>query len=306
MDRSPSGGLTDLQQKHLDNLIRAYNERTPRSKAYTQRHRKYFADPRTVAGFRNNWKEMVYPVVVKHSYGSRFWDIDNNEYIDLTMGFGTNLFGHSPDFVVRAIDNQLEHGLEVGPQSPIAGKVASLLCELNGMERTAFASSGSEAVLAAVAWRGRSRAASRLPRRAVIMASTTRCSFAPTWSTACGARADCARHSAAYRRRGARARLRHTRIARSFAGARPRTRGGADRAGAEPPSRSPAVEFLREVRKITAASETALIFDELITGFRSHPGGTQKLWGIEADMATYGKIMGGGLPIGAISARRNI
>jgi iturin family lipopeptide synthetase A len=63
------------------------------------------------------------------------------------------------------------------------------------------------------------------------------------------------------------------------------------------------VEFLREVRKITAASDTALVFDELITGFRAHPGGTQKLWGIEADMATYGKVMGGGLPIGAICGK---
>ncbi len=63
------------------------------------------------------------------------------------------------------------------------------------------------------------------------------------------------------------------------------------------------VEFLREVRKITAESETALVFDEIITGFRAHPRGTQGLWGIEADLATYGKIIGGGMPIGALCGK---
>ena len=150
LDRSPGGGLTPLQQEHLDNLIAAYTARTPRSKAYTQKHRKHFADPRTVAGFRPQWKEMVYPIVVKHSHGSRFWDIDGNEYLDFSMGFGTNLFGHNPEFLARAMNNQLGHGVEVGPQNPIAGKVASLLCHFSKQERAAFASSGSEAVLAAI------------------------------------------------------------------------------------------------------------------------------------------------------------
>ena len=64
------------------------------------------------------------------------------------------------------------------------------------------------------------------------------------------------------------------------------------------------LEFLREVREITEKSKTALIFDEVITGFRSHPGGAQELFGIKADLATYGKVFGGGLPIGAILGKR--
>ena len=60
------------------------------------------------------------------------------------------------------------------------------------------------------------------------------------------------------------------------------------------------VEFLKEVREITKKSETVLIFDEIITGFRMHPGGTQALFNIKADVATYGKVIGGGLSIGAI------
>src|SRR6185503_5816007 len=64
------------------------------------------------------------------------------------------------------------------------------------------------------------------------------------------------------------------------------------------------VEFLREVRAITEASGALCIFDEIVTGFRCHPGGTQALFDIHADLATYGKVIGGGYPIGAIAGRR--
>lgn len=64
------------------------------------------------------------------------------------------------------------------------------------------------------------------------------------------------------------------------------------------------VEFLREVRQITEAAGAALIFDEVITGFRSHPGGAQALFGIRADIVTYGKVVGGGYPIGVMAGKR--
>lgn len=64
------------------------------------------------------------------------------------------------------------------------------------------------------------------------------------------------------------------------------------------------VEFLKEVRKITEQSESVLIFDEVITGFRMHPGGAQALFGIKADLGTYGKVIGGGISIGAIIGKR--
>jgi glutamate-1-semialdehyde aminotransferase len=63
--------------------------------------------------------------------------------------------------------------------------------------------------------------------------------------------------------------------------------------------------FLRELREVTEQSGTALIFDEVVTGFRAHPGGVQALFGIRADMASYGKVIGGGLPIGVIAGKRD-
>ena len=305
IDKRPGGGLTQQQQQHLNALIEAYTAKTPRSKAYTAKHRARLADPRTVSGFRQTWKEMVYPLVVKHSAGTRLWDLDNNEYLDVTLGFGTHFFGHSPDFAVRAQQWQLHNGVEVGPQSPLVGKVAQLMCELTGMERAAFCNTGSEAVLAAI----------RLAR------------------TVTG-RVKIATMSGAYHGINDEVLVRGTMV-----DGQPKTmpiapgipqhavsevlvleygspaaldilRKHAHELAAvlvEPiQSRQPdlaPVEFLREVRKITEESETALIFDELVTGFRVHPGGCQALWGIRADMATYGKVIGGGMPIGALCGK---
>jgi glutamate-1-semialdehyde aminotransferase/acyl carrier protein len=305
IDKSPSGGLTDRQQKHLDKLIAAYTAKTPRSKKYTGKHRHHFSDPRTVAGFRNNWKEMVYPVVVKRSHGSRFVDLDNNEYVDVSLGFGTNLFGHSPEFVTRALRNQLSHGVEVGPQSPIAGKVAQLMCEFSGMERVAFCSTGSEAVLAAIrvsrtvsgrnkiaimsgAYHGindevlvRGTMVDGQPKTVPIAPGIPEQNVQEMLVLDYGAP-----ESLEILRRHAHelaavlvepVQSRHCEIV--------------------------PIEFLREVRRITEESETALIFDEIVTGFRTHPGGCQALFGIKADIATYGKVIGGGMPIGAICGK---
>src|SRR6185503_11425365 len=150
VDKTSGTGLSVQQDRHLDGFIDRYTARTGGSKRSTAGSRVRLADPRTVAGFRSIWKELVYPIVVARSAGSRLWDIDGNEYIDLVNGFGTNLFGHSPAFVVEAIEAQLKRGFEIGPQSPLAGPVAALAAEMTGHERVAFCNTGSEAVTAAI------------------------------------------------------------------------------------------------------------------------------------------------------------
>jgi len=79
-----------------------------------------------------------------------FARIDGNELIDLSNGFGPIFFGHSPDFVTKAVKEQLDIGIETGPQSPMAGEVAELFCELTGHDRCCFANTGSETVIGAV------------------------------------------------------------------------------------------------------------------------------------------------------------
>ena len=303
-----AGTADDLdahQRKYLDSLIERYTNRTKESKRLTQKYRQVLADPRVASGFRSQWKEIVYPIVTNRSHGSKLWDVDGNEYIDLLNGFGPIAFGHVPDFVRNAVRQQLEQGIEIGPQTPLAGPVAELLCELTGMERATFCNTGSEAVMAAM----------RLARtvtgrkKVVFFAGDYHGNFEEVLA----------------KRVGRSESLRSGPIAPGITPeavanvivleyATPESlaiiRKNASELAAvvvEPvQSRHPNTrprEFLQALRAITAASGTALIFDEIVTGFRVHLGGAQAMYGIRADMATYGKVLGGGFPIGAIAGK---
>lgn len=138
------------QQEHLDDLVRRYTARTAASRQLAQRHRHRLADSRAVVGFRRSTKEMLYPVAARRAEGARIEDIDGNSYTDITMGFGVLLFGHEPGFVREAVREHLSRGIRLGPRSVETGAAAELLCELTGMERVAFANSGTEANAAAI------------------------------------------------------------------------------------------------------------------------------------------------------------
>ncbi|MBA6151371.1 polyketide synthase [Gelidibacter maritimus] len=295
--------VNDSQKAFLNNLTTNYNNKTANSKAYAQKHRSHMADPRVVSGFKPLTKELVYPIVVGKSSGNKLWDIDGNEYIDALNGFGSCLFGHQPDFIKEALHNQIELGYEVGPQHPLAGEVCELLCELTHHDRSALCNTGSEAVLGAM------RIARTVTGKSLIVA-----------------------FSKSYHGITDEVLVRGSRIKKSFPaapGIMPESvqnmlildygteeslqiiRERAHELAAvlvEPvQSRRPEfqpVEFLREVRNITKASNTAFIFDEVITGFRMHPQGIQGMYDIKADIATYGKVIGGGLSIGAIAGSK--
>ncbi|AMJ68152.1 peptide synthetase [Hymenobacter sp. PAMC 26628] len=295
--------LTERQQAFLRDLTARYTQKTKASKAYTQQHRSRMADPRVVSGFRPLTKELVYPLVVDRSKASKLWDLDGNEYLDVLNGFGSCIFGHQPPFIAEALHAQIERGYEVGPQHALAGEVCDLLCEFTGTDRVALCSTGSEAVL------GGMRIARTVTGRSLIVA-----------------------FSGSYHGIVDEVLVRGTKALKSFpaaAGIMPESvqnmlildygtdeslRIITERASelaavlVEPvQSRRPEfqpVEFLHQLRTVTAAAGTVLIFDEVITGFRLHPGGAQALFGVQADLATYGKVVGGGLPIGVIAGKR--
>jgi hypothetical protein len=145
VQKSADSGISAEQRKHIDALVARYTKKTAGSRSFTQAHRATLADPRAAAGFRSEWKDMVYPIVVAKAGGSKLLDIDGNEYIDLVNGFGQTALGHSPPFVVEAVKGQLDRGFAIGPQADLAGKVADLFCEMTGNERMTFCNTGSEA-----------------------------------------------------------------------------------------------------------------------------------------------------------------
>jgi amino acid adenylation domain-containing protein len=293
--------IGEQQQRWLDEFIRSYNSRTHGSKEYTQRHRPHFADPRAVSGFRREWKEIVYPIVVERSAGSKLWDIDGNEWLDMTLSFGAAMLGHQPKFVTDAITAQLARGMEIGPTSPLAGEVAKLICELTNSERAIFCNTGSEAVTGAI------RAARTVTGRAKIVYFHE--SYHGIDNEVLGRRTGSANMPISP---GMTPEAVSNTIILDYNDPRSLDAIAANAADiaavlVEPvQSRRPAsqpAEFLRALRELTQCHGIALIFDEVITGFRCHPGGAQAHFGIRADLATYGKVIGGGLPIGVIAGR---
>jgi amino acid adenylation domain-containing protein len=305
VEKGRGGTLTPRQQKALDDLVARYTGRTGGSKDRTQKYRAQLADPRVVSGFRLQWKEMIYPIVVEKSSGSKLWDVDGNEYVDMLNGFGVTLFGHAPEFVNEAVRSQLDNGYEIGPMSELAGRVAALICELTGNERVTFCNTGSEAVIGALRLArtvtGRNRVALFVGAYhgsfdEVLVRANNLDGYLHTAPVAPGIPQESVDNILV--------------LEYGSPESLELLRGHAHELAAvlvEPvQSRHPDLqpkEFLKEIRKITENAGTALIFDEVVTGFRSHPGGMQALFDIRADLVTYGKVIGGGMPIGVLSGK---
>ena len=299
----PATALSERQQKHLDALVERYCRKTAKSKELTQRYRPWLADSRATVGFRPQTKEMLYPLARARSKGSRIWDIDGNEYVDITMGMGVHLFGHDPDFLRPTIDAQLVEGFELGPRSAHSGEAAALFCELTGMERATFTNSGTEAVMTAIRLARAKTGRTRIAMFAGSYHGHSDGTLAQTqevdgelrsFPVAPGIPAKVAEEVLVLEY-GTPEALEVIRKHRHELAA----------VIVEPiQSRRPDLapkEFLHDLRKLTAESGVALIFDEMICGFRLHLGGAQAYFGVRADLATYGKIVGGGLPIGVVA-----
>lgn len=295
--------ISDAQRKYITDFIAVYNRKTAESKRYTQQYRGRMADPRVVSGFKPYTKEMVYSIVTRKSKGCYLWDIDGNKYIDALNGFGSNFLGYQADIIKEAIVKQVEDGYEIGPQHFLAGEVADLVCEMTGMERAAFCNTGSEAVLGAM------RIVRTVTGKDLVVA------FAGSYH---GIMDEVlVRGSKKLRTYPAASGILNSNVQNMLIleyGTEESLNLIAERASeiaavlVEPvQSRRPEfqpVDFLRDLRKITAEQGIALVFDEVITGFRSHPGGIQALYGIRADLATYGKVAGAGISIGIIAGSR--
>lgn len=291
---------TPAQQRWIDDFIRDYNARTGSSKSFSQQHRKVMADPRVVTGFNPQWKDLVYPIVADRSEGARIWDIDGNEYIDLLSCFGANFLGYKREDVTQAMVDQLHKGIEVGPQHPLAADVAQLISEFTGMERVAFCNTGSEAVMGAM------RIARTVTGRKkiaifnnsyhgifdeVIVRGTKQLR---SLSAAPGILANAVENILVLDYDSPESLEVLRKCAHELAAIM-----------IEPiqnkyPTLQPTA-FVQQLREIATKGGAALIFDEVVTGFRVAPGGAQEFYGVRADIATYGKIIGGGLPFAAIA-----
>jgi amino acid adenylation domain-containing protein len=305
LQKGVTGELSERQKRYIRDLVERYTQRTARSKAKTQEFRAVLADPRVVSGFRSEWKEIVYPIITDRSEGSHLWDIDGNEYVDILNGFGPIMLGHRPPFVERAIEQQLHQGFEIGPQTLLAGEVARLLCDMTGSERATFCNTGSEAVIAAM------RVARTVTGRnkVVIFAGDYHGMFDEVLVKGVKKGGEPVAIPSAPgipREKAANIVVLEYGTAETLDWIRQHASELAAVIVEPVQSRHPSlqpVEFLKELRQITAASDTCFVFDEVVTGFRVHPGGCQALFNIRADLVTYGKVLAGGMPIGVLAGK---
>ena len=317
----------DLQQ-----VLNDYQSRTAGSKAIAERYRAHHVDKSSIRGKTNTaLATLDYPIVIGGAQGAYLRDIDGNQYIDILQGLGTHLFGHNPEFVRIVLEEQLQKGVPVGGQSELVGRVAELITELTGMPRVCFSNTGTEAIMTAIrvarAKTARSKIAvftnsyhghsdtvlMRAPvveyaRKKMVSRLSERPWLAPVHkllersmshravAASCGIPPAIARDVIVLEYGSPRSLEIINKQSRQLAAVL-----------VEPvQSRAPELqprEFLHELRGLTQQKRIALIFDEMVTGFRLHPGGAQSYFGIRADIATYSKVVGGGLPLAVVAGQ---
>lgn len=285
-------------------MLQQLTEKNRLTKQHTQEYRQSLALNRNAAGFSKEMKEFVYTLVCDCADGPHVYDLDGHEYIDLTMGFGSILLGHNYPPVRKAIEEQLTKNWSVGPISPLAGILSKEISEATGVERVAFFNSGTEAVMVAL------RIAKAITKKKYIV--FFKGAYHGTFDSLLSMKNDPVTHLAKEIVPGVTQAVLNESYLLEYGSEESLNfiKKHKDEIAAvltEPvQSRNPIFqprEYLHELRQITAESNIALIFDEVITGFRIDIGGCQKYFDVTADIVIFGKVIGGGLPIGIVAGK---
>jgi len=250
------------------------------------------------------------PVFIRRAEGSRLYDVDGNSYIDFVNSWGPLLLGHSHPAVKEAVRAALEDGASYGAPTEKEIVLARLVIEMMpSVEMLRLVSSGTEATMSAV------RLARAYSRREKII-KIEGCYHGHGDSFLIKAGSGLTTLGEPNSPGVPRSVSADTLIApyNDAAAVKALFEAYPDAIAAlivEPVPANmgvilPAPGYLAALREITREFGSLLIFDEVITGFRVHPGGAQAHFGVTADLTTLGKIIGGGLPIGAYGGRREI
>ena len=250
------------------------------------------------------------PRFIERAEGCRIWDADGQSYIDYVGSWGPAIAGHAHPAVIRAVQEAALKGLSFGAPTEGEVEMAELLCEmLPSLDMVRLVSSGTEATMSAI------RLARGFTGRDAIIkfegcyhghadsllvkAGSGLLTFGNPSSG--GVPADFAKHTLV---------LDYNDVAELEAVFKAR---GDEIAAVivEPVAGNmnlikPSTDFLHALRRLCTAHGTVLIFDEVMTGFRVGPQGVQGLFGITPDLTTLGKVIGGGMPVGAFGGRRDI
>lgn len=282
-------------------MFEEYTSKTPTSKKLHERAQKVLP-----AGVSYGIRFFEpYPFYTAKAKGSKLYDVDGNEYIDFWLGHTALILGHSPPSIINAVKKQLENGTHYGTCHELEITLAEQIKKMvPTAQMTRFTNSGTEANMYATrlarAYKGKKKIAKfeggwhggydalhvgvkhpfDIPESAGLTEGAVK-------DTICLPFNDL---------EGAKKKLKNTEVAAIII--EPILGAG----GGIPAEK----EFLKGLREFCNEKNILLIFDEVITGFRLAPGGAQQYYGVKADLTVFGKILGGGFPVGAFCGPREI
>jgi glutamate-1-semialdehyde 2,1-aminomutase len=250
------------------------------------------------------------PLFIKRAHGARVEDVDGNEFIDYVMSWGPLIHGHAPRGLVAVLKKAVSDGTSYGAPSPLEVDLGERVRRLMpSLERVRFVNSGTEAAMSAIRV---ARAATG--RERVIKFEGCYHGHADAFLVAAGSGA--LTLGVPTSPGVTRASVADTLVASyndldSVQRLLDGNRGQVAAVIVEPIAGNmgvvpPADGFLRALREVCSASGALLIFDEVISGFRAAPGGAQAVYRVRPDLTCLGKIIGGGLPVGAYGGRADL
>lgn len=250
------------------------------------------------------------PFFVEEAQGARLYTADGQELIDYVGTWGPAVLGHAPDVVVQAVCEAATRGLSFGTPNPLEVEMAEMICELiPSIEKVRMVNSGTEATMSCVRL-----ARGYTGRDKIVKFEGCYHGHVDSLLVKAGSGALTHGNPDSVGVPEAFANLTITlpfNDAEAVRGAFAANKGEIAAIILEPvPANAglylPEPGFLEMLREICTAEGTLLIFDEVMTGFRLAPGGAQEIYGITPDLTALGKIIGGGLPVGAFGGRADI
>ncbi|HPC62019.1 MAG TPA: glutamate-1-semialdehyde 2,1-aminomutase [Verrucomicrobiota bacterium] len=250
------------------------------------------------------------PFFVNRARGAHVWDVDGNEYVDYVGTWGPAILGHAHPAIIKAVQTAAENGTSFGIPNPLEVTMAKLICErVPSVRKVRLCNSGTEATMSAI------RLARGFTRRdKIIKFDGCYHGHADSLLVRAGSGAltfghpDSAGVPASFTQHTIVLPYNDTEAVRAAFAANPGQIAGII---LEPvPGNAglylPKPGYLEALREITHAHGALLIFDEVMTGFRLARGGAQERFGIQPDLSCFGKVIGGGLPVGAFGGRAEI
>jgi glutamate-1-semialdehyde 2,1-aminomutase len=250
------------------------------------------------------------PFFVERAKGSRIWTVDGVELIDYVGSWGPAILGHAPPIVVSAISAAAQRGVSFGIPNPLEGEMAELICAwMPAIEKVRMTNSGTEATMSCL------RLARGFTKRDKIV-KFAGCYHGHADSLLVKAGSGALTHGQPDSAGVPRAVANETIVLpfNNIEAVRAAFRENKDQIAGimlEPiPANAglffPREDFLHQLQEECARNSALLIFDEVMTGFRVARGGAQQLYGIRPDLTALGKVIGGGLPVGAFGGRLEI